>query len=244
MKWLNFNLTAVAVMALAMLLQPRDCHAQESADSIAGEMHMVTATTLTDNSESDINPAYYRRLQKRQEHWDKLIPNLFTLQYAGDIGLISAGLGWDYGRSNQWETHLLVGFLPKRFQYHHYWTLTLRQTYAPWNLHFTCLNQRWSVKPLFVNLSLNSILHGAFWTSEPDRYPHGYYGFSSRLRFHLGIGQRFSFHIPEQKRFLSRKVSVYYEISTCDLYVRQKAISHSIPLKDILAIGVGVIYTI
>ena len=136
---------------------------------------------------------------------------------------------------------MLVGFLPKRYKYHHYWTFTVRETYSPWNLR---IKNQWSVKPLTVSLSLNSILHSDFWTSQPDRYPDGYYGFSTRIRFHLGLGLRFSYDIPESKRFLGRRISVYYEISTCDLYVRQKVLNSYIPLKDILSIGAGLIYTI
>lgn len=108
---------------------------------------------------------------------------------------------------------------------------------APRRLLFLC-------RPLTVSLSLNSIIHGDFWASEPDRYPHGYYGFSSRLRFHLGVGQRFSFDIPRSLRFLSSSISVYYELSTCDLYVRQKILNSSIPLRDILVLGIGAVWAI
>lgn len=169
----------------------------------------------------------------------KLMPEMFTAQYAGNIGMVSAGFGWSYGRHDKWETHFLIGYLPKQHKYNHYWTLTLREIYNPWKLN---LGKRWSVKPLSVNLSMNSILHHDFWMSEPERYPHGYYGFSSRLRFQLGIGQRFTFEIPENKRFMHSRISVYYEISTTDLYIRQKSINSSIPLKDIIALGIGVIY--
>ncbi|MDE7125086.1 MAG: hypothetical protein K2O12_01200 [Muribaculaceae bacterium] len=184
---------------------------------------------------------YEHRLQRREATWRKLIPEMFTLQYAGDIGMLSAGLGWAYGKGDRWETHLLFGFLPKRYNYHHYWTFTLREVFNPWRLDF---KKQYHVVPLSVNLSLNSILHSDFWMKEPSRYPNGYYGFSSRMRFHLGFGSRFCISIPRHKRFLSREVAVYYEISTCDLYVRQKLLNSNIPLKDIIAIGIGVIYTI
>ena len=185
--------------------------------------------------------AYQLRLARRAEQWNKLIPEILTLQFAGGIGMFSAGFGWDYGRSNQWETHLLFGFTPKRNNYPTYWTITLREYYNPWKIH---IGELWSISPLSVNLSLNSIIHNDFWMSEPDRYPSGYYGFSSRMRFQLGLGQRFTFNIPEHKRFLSSSVSVYYEVSTCDLYLRQKWMNSSIPFKDIIMLGVGVLYKI
>jgi hypothetical protein len=64
------------------------------------------------------------------------------------------------------------------------------------------------------------------------------------VRFHLGVGQRFTFIVPEQKRFMSSRLSVYYEVSTCDLYVRQKMLNKDIPLKDIITLGVGLQWAI
>lgn len=101
-----------------------------------------------------------------------------------------------------------------------------------------------TVEPLYGTFFINSILSDEFWTKEPDRYPKGYYGFSSRIRFHLGIGQKITYLIPANKRFLANKISLYYEVSTCDLYVRQKFLSKTIPLKDIICLAVGLQYTI
>ena len=186
-------------------------------------------------------PAYEQRLERREERWKKLIPNMYIGQYAGGIGMFSVGVGWDYGRNNHWETHVMLGFLPKRYNRDSYFTFTLREVYVPWNV---AVRGAVSLRPLTVSLAVNSIFHGDFWMSEPDRYPHGYYGFSSRMRFHLGLGQRVSVEIPRNKRYLSSYMTAYYEVSTCDLYVRQKILSSSIPLKDILVLGVGLIFTI
>lgn len=185
---------------------------------------------------------YEQRLQRRLDAWHRLIPNLYSLQFAGGIGMFSAGIGWDYGSSDQWETHLSLGFLPKRYGNPLYWTVTLKENYLPWNMSLG--TSPLELRPLCVTLGVNSILHGDFWTSEPDRYPGGYYGFSSRIRFFLGVGQRLTVNIPYKKRRLGRQLSVYYEVSTCDLYVRQKFLNRKIPLKDIITLGVGAIYTI
>jgi len=184
---------------------------------------------------------YEQRLERREKTWQKLIPDLYVLQYGGGISSISAGVGWDYGKSKQWETHILFGFVPRKQSHSHYWTFNLRETYTPWGIQIGRITK---YKPLSVSLLVNSILHGDFWMSEPDRYPHGYYGFSSRMRFHLSVGQRWSFAIPRDKRLLPSQLSLYYEVSTCDLYVRQKFLNSSIPIKDILSLGFGVIFTI
>lgn len=182
---------------------------------------------------------YERRIERRQQVWQKLLPDIFVLQYAGGGATISAGVGWDYGSSDQWETHMMFGFIPSRYKHTHYWTFNLREIYSPWRVRVGATIR---LKPLTVSLGVNSILHGDFWMSEPDRYPHGYYGFSSRMRFHLALGQRWTVNIPRDKRLISSELSIYYEVSTCDLYVRQKIRSSSIPLKDILSLGLGVIF--
>lgn len=198
-------------------------------------------TTKVAVFESPETTRYHMRLMKRQQQWNRLIPNLFMLQYAGDLGMFSGGIGWDYGRRNQWETHVMFGYLPPKQNYQHYWTFTLREVFLPWRLK---LDKSWNLHPLHVSLAVNSILHHDFWTSEPDRYPSGYYGFSSKVRFQLGFGQRISWLIPENKRFLSKRISFYYEIVTCDLYIRQKFLNNKIPMKDIFALGLGMVYTI
>ena len=48
-------------------------------------------------STTDESTKYYTKYEKiraqRIERWTKLIPNQFTLQYAGSIGMLSAGQG-------------------------------------------------------------------------------------------------------------------------------------------------------
>lgn len=52
---------------------------------------------------------YEKRISKYKQHWAALIPNRFSLQYAGDIGMVSAGIGWCYGKRGQWATHVFLG---------------------------------------------------------------------------------------------------------------------------------------
>lgn len=56
---------------------------------------------------------YDHRIQRYRERWAALIPTQFVVQNAGNMGALSAGIGWNYGKHQQWETDLLVGFIPK-----------------------------------------------------------------------------------------------------------------------------------
>ena len=54
---------------------------------------------------------YQERLEKYKERWERLIPRYTKLQFAGSMGLVSLGLGWDYYQRH-WETDVLLGFIP------------------------------------------------------------------------------------------------------------------------------------
>ena len=56
---------------------------------------------------------YERRVRRYQKRWYALMPTHSVIHYAGNMGLISVGAGWDYGKHRQWETQLFVGVLPK-----------------------------------------------------------------------------------------------------------------------------------
>lgn len=185
---------------------------------------------------------YERRLEKRLNTWKSLIPTVYPLQYAGGTGMFSTGPGWSYGSDHRFETHLMLGFIPKKYNRHFYWTLTAREVYMPWRIKLGA--KPFEMRPLTVSLGISSILHKDFWTRQPDRYPNGYYFLSTRIRTFVGLGQRFSYNIPEAKRFLGRKISVYYEVSICDMYIIQKVKHGDIPLGELITIGAGIIYTI
>lgn len=59
-----------------------------------------------------VKPWKAQRLHANYEGWKRALPTHLKVQYAGGMGIASAGFGWDFGRSNQLETDFHVGFLP------------------------------------------------------------------------------------------------------------------------------------
>ena len=45
---------------------------------------------------------YDRRVHRYRKRWEALIPTHTKIQFAGNMGLLSLGTGWDYGKRNQW----------------------------------------------------------------------------------------------------------------------------------------------
>ena len=179
---------------------------------------------------------YERRRLRSWKRWSKLIPNQATLQYAGSIGMFNVGLGWHYGKHDNWETEILFGFLPKYQTGAAHATFTLKERYIPWHCS---LGSRWELHPLTTGLFFNTISGDEFWKNEPDRYPAPYYRFSTKFRANVFLGQRIRYKIPKGKRFFNQAIAFYYEISSCDLYIISKAINKEYKWKDTLSLAFG-----
>lgn len=188
---------------------------------------------------SHVRPSRYdRRIHRYRKRWEALIPTHSKLQFAGGMGLLSIGPGWDYGKRNQWETDILIGFLPKFDSGSAKVTLTLKQNYIPWSLQIK--QSRFSVEPLTCGMYLNTVFGEEFWVREPERYPKGYYNFSSKVRIHIFLGQRFTFEIDPQRTLLAKEISFFYEISTCDLYLVSAFTNKYLKPKDYLSLSFGI----
>lgn len=147
--------------------------------------------------------------------WNYLIPKYSKLQYAGSMGLLSAGAGWEYGKK-RWETDLLVGYAPTESYRQDLFTMTLKQNYTPWRLKTSTV---FSIEPLTTGFYINAILNDKnLWGTSPGRYPDGYYMHSNRFKFHIYIGQGVKYDIKKINLPI-KTVSAFYEVSTFDLYL-------------------------
>lgn len=181
---------------------------------------------------------YDRRVHRYRRHWEALIPMHTKIQFAGNMGLLSFGTGWDYGRRNQWETDVFFGVLPKYDSKRTKLTFTVKQNYLPWSLQIK--QSRFSVEPLACGMYLNTVFGDEFWVNEPERYPKGYYGFSSKVRIHVFLGQCITYDIDPQRRFTAKEITFFYEISTCDLYVVSAFTNKYLKPKDYLSLSFGI----
>lgn len=181
-----------------------------------------------------------RRLDFREhrgyEGWERGIPTHVKAQYAGGMGFMSFGCGWDYGKKCRWETDVLVGFLPKAYSDRTHTTLTIKQNYIPWSIR--CC-ERFAIEPFTTGVYLNLITGEDYWVRESDKYPgDSYYGFTSRLRTHFYVGQRFTYYLKNDS--LLRHITLYYELSANDLDIVAKCGNKSLDLSEIVYFSVGI----
>ena len=126
---------------------------------------LVGMTTIVfgmtdDDREQRRAERHQRKLEQYKSGWNRLIPKYQNVQYAGSMGLLSLGVGWDYGRKKQWETEIMFGLVPRFSSNKAKVTFTLKQNYAPWEVH---LGGKWwkdtritiiSFPPVYAFISL------------------------------------------------------------------------------------------
>ena len=233
MKWSRFVISAIALL----------CTMQAVADETTTDTPLWEVADSTDVQQSK----YEQRIQRIQNIWASLIPTHFLIQNAGNMGIVSAGIGWSYGKRRQFETDLLFGYIPKHDSSRGKLTTTVKGNYIPWSLNLSNREQQsspnkgqWIFFPLTTSLYLNTVYGHEFWKSQPGRYPDSYYDFmSTKFRLNVALGQRITFQIPENKRRRHSRMSLFYEVGTCDLYIRSIFQDSSVKLSDILGLSIG-----
>ena len=171
------------------------------------------------------------------EGWKRVVPTHVKCQYAGGMGVMSFGVGWDYGRKRRWETDVMIGFLPRAYADRFHLTFTLRQNYSPWSIR--CGGGNFSFEPFACGAYLNVISGEQFWIREPERYPgKSYYGFMPGLRINLYVGQRFTVKLNSDGAL--RDMTFYYELSANDLNIVSKFCNRTLHLSDIVFFSAGV----
>lgn len=233
MKKYSFNIlkNATALLFAVFLALPANCIGQDS-------VRMLLPMGVKVDSLDPLTEQYRLHLAHYENFWNSLIPTHVEMQYAGSIGVVSVGLGWHYGHHRRvWETDVLFGYLPSFHTRHKKLTMTVKQSYIPFRIQ---LFDNVSFEPLSTGLFFNTIFDDQFWSSQPDKYPKKYYGFPTKVRTNIFIGERLRYEIPSARRKHARSISAYYEISTNDLYIVSYATNKYLSLFDILSLGLGV----
>ncbi len=168
-----------------------------------------------------------------------LIPRTATVQRAGSIGYNSFGFGYNLFGNRRGSLDLSWGYVPK--------SKGGRQD---------IFAAKFAYRPFSIDLGNWGTLHpvnpGAFVTHHPggkfhttlerDKYPEGYYWWSSAVRFHISASTELKLNVPPAfQRTGIGQVSVYSEFNTNELYaVSWFKNRNFLPFRDIFKLGLGV----
>ena len=141
---------------------------------------------------------------------DILSPSHAKIQYAGNIGFISAGVGYTFW-NEKGQTDVLVGYLPKSIGGVRIISLTAKAAYYPWDIK---VGKRYEIEPIYGGVYLSYSFGSQYYTSLPEYYPRGYYWWPTALRAGLFLGGRVNKDISFGP---INRLGIYYEFGTYDL---------------------------
>jgi hypothetical protein len=139
----------------------------------------------------------------------KWIPDHAKLQFAGNIGFFSLGLGYA-SRRETWEGDLYYGYVPESVGGLTIHSMTLKSTWFP--IH-PFNRKNFQLKPLSLGLLVNYTFGKQYFGFTPENYPYDYYGFPTSL--HVGAFAGGQVNLNHGGRIF-KSTGIYYEVGTID----------------------------
>jgi len=162
------------------------------------------------------------------------LPDHVTLQFAGNIGMLSAGPGYSY-LNDKVNTDFLYGFVPGFESNTSIHILTAKNYYSPFRV---VLNEDFHWEALKIGTGVSYSIGQQFFTSLPKRYPDNYYWWASSLRFTPFIGTAISAKVGNDATIIKR-LQFYTELGTTDLDLVSKFDNKELPVFDIINLSIG-----
>lgn len=166
-----------------------------------------------------------------------LHPDYVKMQFAGEIGFLSVGIGTEFFKKRNGELDLMLGYLPKSIGGDNITTIALKFTYIPWTKDII------KGKLLLQPLTLGVIAYHAFGKdlnkiSNKDLYPQNYYWWTLGMRFGPILGFRVIKKFEESSKI--KALALYIEFGTNDLYIYSWGVNTSVvPLQKIINTSFG-----
>lgn len=175
---------------------------------------IVTSTKLEQNK-----PAWY-------------IPDYVKMQFAGNIGFLSFGVGYEIFE-NGWYSELLFGFVPESVsEVKKIHLITIKNTFP----FFTKEVGDFTLSPIYGFTASLETGNNSF-LKLPNKYPDGYY-ITNAVHFTLFIG------VSGHKNFVNLKtikgIDLYFELGTVETYLWYAITSKEVQLKEVFSSAIGV----
>ena len=158
------------------------------------------------------------------------MPSTIKIQYAGNIGMFSAGIGFQT-KNKRWKADLFYGIVPSKYADDPIQSITLKGKYA--TLYRNYRTTKTEVNWLNVGILYNYSLGDKYFLGLPDYYDEGYYYFPTALNVSIFVGSEVRV----------KKWGFYYEIGATDKrvinYVKNV---NSVDFSEIWNLGIGIVY--
>ncbi len=163
---------------------------------------------------------------QQKTFFQKITPHHVKGQYAGSIGFVSAGFGYEFNRKKL-QADFMYGHVPEKYADSPIHSITGKLTWLPLSLQ-TSNNIRFNI--ITAGVLVNYTFGNQYFLFAPGKYPKNYYGFPTALHMGVFAGGAVS----------RGNLGLYYELGVTDRelanYIQNPG---SIAFSDILNIGVG-----
>ena len=161
------------------------------------------------------------------------VPDYVPVQYAGNLGWLSAGVGFATRKDN-FQQSLIYGYTPARVSGIRLHTVSAKSIF---HLYRHDLNFRNSLIP-YAALSVSLDVAGNSFFTLPDNMPDGYYHFPKSIHAIPAIGVKHR-HLNGRLKGV-KGLEFFAELSTVDIYLYYKVTSKEVKLSDITSFSLGV----
>jgi hypothetical protein len=169
--------------------------------------------------------------QWKKSRW--YIPHYFPLQYAGNIGFLSAGVGYG-ARKDNYQLSLVYGYAPPSVAGVRIHTVTAKNIF---HLYRFYLSEKRTLIP-YVGLGLSFELGGHSFFTLPKNMPDGYYHFPKSVHLVASGGVKLRYMTNNSRTF--RGFEFFAEACTIDAYIWYKFLSEEVKMGHILSLALGV----
>lgn len=162
-------------------------------------------------------------------------PVNIQLQYAGNYGLFSVGIGKSY-KSNKINVHLLYGYLPKSIGEVTVHTFALKSS-------FNFIDVKISPKNSLNYYTGIAVLYGITrntYIRYPDYFPDGYY-LTNAIHASLYLGMQLHLELLNLK---VKAISFLTELGTLDHQLWAALSTRYVTFKDIWNVSLGIAFTL
>lgn len=160
------------------------------------------------------------------------VPDYTKVQFAGNIGLLSVGFGYQF-LNNHLYSELLYGYVPasvsKAEAIH---TITIKNTFPILNKEFKTI----TLSPITGFTASFETGNNSF-LKLPEKYPSDYYG-TNAFHFTFFIGAKA--HKALIKNSTIKGVDLYFEFGSVDTYLWYAIIEKEVKINQIFSSAIGI----
>ncbi len=176
--------------------------------------------------------------QLKAQKLNFLVPDAAVVQFAGSIGYLSAGIGYDLFKNKRGNLDFSYGFVPKS-KGGELNIVTAKFNYRPFEIKVKDWGKIYPLNPgFFATYTFQRDMSFIF---NRTRYAKDYYYWSEALRPHLSFSNEVELNAVKLLPGLGVKaISVYTEFNTNDYYlINYLQNTSTLSLPDVFQLGIG-----